>query len=449
MQLISILMRGQRPLSALAYRLVAMRFLLYVGIQASYFIGVLGTLTYRMEAGAGDTAVAVAFLNAFIILGAFAGGTLLDAMGPRRHFVITVAGMVAAATFLLVADESMGSIIFGAAALGLMIGVSDVIARSYPAHLTADATELKDINSAISASSNIGVVLGPLVGGAIASVAPTKTVFLFLIACSAASLVPARGFRPSRRDAVAEPTAGVADECAMGAVNSRVAGVAVKPAADSRASAKLATGATGTDAQETRPGGSSLRAGARAVRSSAQLTLLFWVGFLCFMGYGAFDPLESLFYRDVLHVGVSWMGWLSAAAGIGAVAGALVAMRLPGRLVSVRTLLVIQLLEGLGCLLYVGTPWVGVALAGQLVLGVAFGAFTPLQNTLVQHASPLETVGRVSSIMNFGFNVAGVLPLLAAPWLVGVLGVQGALIAASLVVAVVPCVLMLTTRKRA
>ena len=57
-------------------------------------------------------------------------------------------------------------------------------------------------------------------------------------------------------------------------------------------------------------------------------------------------------------------------------------------------------------------------------------------------------MGRVSSIMNFGFNVAGVLPLLAAPWLAEQLGVQGALIAASLVVTVMPILIMASARER-
>ena len=69
----------------------------------------------------------------------------------------------------------------------------------------------------------------------------------------------------------------------------------------------------------------------RAVRSprvsrrclgSKVLTLLFWATMLSFMGYGAFDPLESLFYRDVLKVGAAWMGWLSALSGVGGLLGA-------------------------------------------------------------------------------------------------------------------------------
>ena len=56
-----------------------------------------------------------------------------------------------------------------------------------------------------------------------------------------------------------------------------------------------------------------------------------------------------------------------------AVLGAVAALRLPARFVSLKTLLMALMSVGLGSLLYVGTPYVGVALVGQIVLGVAWG----------------------------------------------------------------------------
>ena len=75
--------------------------------------------------------------------------------------------------------------------------------------------------------------------------------------------------------------------------------------------------------------------------------MLFCIIFLSNFGYGAFDPLESFFYRDVLHVGVEWMGWLSSASGVGAVLGAVAALRLPPHLVNLKTLLVALMSVGL------------------------------------------------------------------------------------------------------
>ena len=100
---------------------------------------------------------------------------------------------------------------------------------------------------------------------------------------------------------------------------------------------------------------------------------------------------------------------------MGAVLGAVLALRLPPRFVSLKTLLVALMSVGLGSLLYVGTPYVGVALIGQIALGVAWGVVNPLHNTIVQTTAPLELLGRVNSVMGFGNMFAGVVPLAIAP----------------------------------
>ena len=141
------------------------------------------------------------------------------------------------------------------------------------------------------------------------------------------------------------------------------------------------------------------------------------------------------------------MGWLSSASGVGAVLGAVLALRLPPHLVNLKTLLVALMSVGLGSLLYVGTPYVGVALVGQIVLGVAWGVVNPLHNTIVQTTAPLEQLGRVNSVMGFGNMFAGVAPLAIAPWLAATFGVQQTLIGAGMVVTAVPAALLLFGRK--
>ena len=185
----------------------------------------------------------------------------------------------------------------------------------------------------------------------------------------------------------------------------------------------------------------------KTVFTNSVLALLFCIIFLSNFGYGAFDPLESFFYRDVLHVGVEWMGWLSSASGVGAVLGAVAALRLPPHLVNLKTLLVALMSVGLGSLLYVGTPYVGVAFVGQVALGIAWGVVNPLHNTIVQTTAPLEQLGRVNSVMGFGNMFAGVAPLAVAPWLAATFGVQRTLVGAGMVVTAVPAALLLFGRR--
>ena len=434
-----------RALAPAARRLVLMRFLIYVGIQSCYFIGVLGTLTYSMDGEVASTAVVVALLNLFQIVGSFAGGAYLYARGPRLHFALLVIVMLAVDAFCIVFGGDMSALTFGAACLGFSLGFFEPVSRSYPAYLTADAIELKRINSALSIVSNIGVVVGPLSGGAIASVAPTRAVFAFMGACVVLAVIPAAGFRPvigvraegggqgaGLAAELTEGSAGAGADCCAAGSSGRLAG------------SRSSLGPSG------RPAGSrsSLIEGIRAVFSNAALSFLFWAGFLSYLGYGALDPLESLYYRDVLQVGVAWMGWLSAASGVGAVAGALLVLRIPVRRVTVRTLLVLLCGMGIGCLVYVGTPYVLVALVGQVLLGLAFGMIVPLQNTLVQMHAEVEVIGRANSMMTFGASAGGVIPLLMSPWLAAMLGVQGTLLLASVLVASFPVLVLVFGHQR-
>lgn len=434
-----------RALAPAARRLVLMRFLIYVGIQSCYFIGVLGTLTYSMDGKVASTAVVVALLNLFQIVGSFAGGAYLDARGPRLHFALLVIVMLAVDAFCIVFGGNMSALTFGAACLGFSLGFFEPVSRSYPAYLTADAIELKRINSALSIVSNIGVVVGPLIGGAIASVAPTRAVFAFMGACVVLAVIPAAGFRPvigaraegGGQDAV--PAAELTESSAGAETDRCASGPSGRPA-----------GSRSSLGPNERPAGSrsSLIEGIRVVFSNAALSFLFWAGFLSYLGYGALDPLESLYYRDVLQVGVAWMGWLSAASGVGAVAGALLVLRIPVRRVTVRTLLVLLCGMGIGCLVYVGTPYVLVALVGQVLLGLAFGMIVPLQNTLVQMHAEVEVIGRANSMMTFGASAGGVIPLLMSPWLAAMLGVQGTLLLASVLVASFPVLVLVFGHQR-
>lgn len=434
-----------RALAPAARRLVLMRFLIYVGIQSCYFIGVLGTLTYSMDGEVASTAVVVALLNLFQIVGSFAGGAYLDARGPRLHFALLVIVMLAVDAFCIVFGGDMSALTFGAACLGFSLGFFEPVSRSYPAYLTTDAIELKRINSALSIVSNIGVVVGPLIGGAIASVAPTRAVFAFMGACVVLAVIPAAGFRPviGARAEGGGQDAGPAAELAEGSAGAEADCRAAGP------SGRLA-GSRSSLGPSGRPAGSrsSLIEGIRAVFSNAALSFLFWAGFLSYLGYGALDPLESLYYRDVLQVGVAWMGWLSAASGVGAVAGALLVLRIPVRRVTVQTLLVLLCGMGIGCLVYVGTPYVLVALVGQVLLGLAFGMIVPLQNTLVQMHAEVEVIGRANSMMTFGASAGGVIPLLMSPWLAAMLGVQGTLLLASVLVASFPVLVLVFGHQR-
>ena len=419
--LASLFSKPQSSLSVQAKRLVAMRFLIYTGFQTSYFIGVIGTLTYADDASVVATSLAVLFMNVFVILGSFAGGAALDAWGPRRHFLLSIVGALATGTAIIAFGSATGVVLLGAVFLGFTMGFAQPIATSYPAYLTNDPVELKDINSAIAMFSNVSIIVGPTLGGFVAAAASSRAVFVLMMIFTVLALIAGWSFKP--RAGFATTREG---KPATGEIASDKASQSPDPNTSSRA-----TFATSI----------------KTVFTNSVLALLFCIIFLSNFGYGAFDPLESFFYRDVLHVGVEWMGWLSSASGVGAVLGAVVALRLPPRFVSLKMLLAALMSVGLGSLLYVGTPYVDVALVGQIALGVAWGVVNPLHNTIVQTTAPLEQLGRVNSVMGFGNMFAGVAPLVIAPWLAATFGVQQTLIGAGMVVTAVPAALLLFGRR--
>ena len=413
--------KPQPSLSVQAKHLVAMRFLIYTGFQTSYFIGIIGTLTYADDASVVATSLAVLFMNVFVILGSFAGGAALDAWGPRRHFMLSIVGTLVTGAAIIAFGSATGTVLAGAALLGFVMGFAQPIATSYPAYLTDDPVELKDINSTITMFSNVSIIVGPTLGGFVAAAASSRAVFVLMMLFTALALIAGWSFKP--RAGFATTREG---KPATGEITSDKASQSSDPNTPSRATFVTSI---------------------KTVFTNSVLALLFCIIFLSNFGYGAFDPLESFFYRDVLHAGVEWTGWLSSASGVGAVLGAVVALRLPPHLVNLKTLLVALMSVGLGSLLYVGTPYVGVALVGQIALGVAWGVVNPLHNTIVQTTAPLEQLGRVNSVMGFGNMFAGVVPLAIAPWLAATFGVQQTLVGAGMVVTAVPAALLLFGRR--
>lgn len=415
----SVFPKVRSSLSVQAKRLVAMRFLIYTGFQTSYFIGVIGTLTYADGASVVATSLAVLFMNVFVILGSFAGGAALDAWGPRHHFLLSIVGTLATGAAIIAFGSATGTVLAGAALLGFVMGFAQPIATSYPAYFTDDPVELKDINSAITMFSNVSIIVGPTLGGFAAAASSSRAVFVLMMLFTVLAFIAGWGFKPQTGSVTGRENADSTGE-------GERASQSPNPSTSARA-----TFATSI----------------KTVFTNSVLALLFCIIFLSNFGYGAFDPLESFFYRDVLHVGVEWMGWLSSASGVGAVLGAVVALRMPPRFVSLKTLLVALMSVGLGSLLYVGTPYVGVALVGQVALGIAWGVVNPLHNTIVQTTAPLEQLGRVNSVMGFGNMFAGVAPLAVAPWLAATFGAQRTLVGAGMVVTAVPAALLLFGRR--
>lgn len=406
-----------RFLSTPTRRIVAINFFSMLAFQSTYFVGVIGCATYVLGLGALEVSALVFLLNAVLVAGNLASGPVIDTIGPRRTLmaVLSVTSVLGAVAWL--APVSYPELVLVAMALGLSFGMSTTAIDAYPRYFSEDAGELARMNSLNQVATGASVVFGPAMAGWITTWAPVQCVFSLLMLAPVPAVALAWATREeltaARRAAGGDGSDACADACADAAAG------AERPAGRLRGFL--------SDAAE----------GVRLVFGRPELRVLFFIGFLGFFAYGAFDSLESLFYRDVLRVGADWMGWLSAASGVGVVVGSLLVLRIPKQRLSTRLLAAILALVGVGSMIYTGTPIVAVAAVGQVICGIGFGALAPVRTTLTQQRCEPGNVGRVSSVMRMGMNSAGTLPLLVSPALAAAFGPQAVLFGASTLAALI------------
>jgi MFS family permease len=132
--------------------------------------------------------------------------------------------------------------------------------------------------------------------------------------------------------------------------------------------------------------------------------------------------LVPLFARNVLHGGAGSYGALVAIQGLGSVIGA---ATLASRVTTsgIRTHLIAGLLiSAVGIVTFGLSPWMGLSLAAQLVIGVGLTNFRASNNTLVQLFVTDDLRGRVMS--TYQLAAVGMTPIgaLAVGYLGTVLG---------------------------
>ena len=387
--------------------LILVESLQWMAHNAVYFLGLIGAATYDLGGSAFLVAGITLVHNLTTSLGNATSGPVVDRFGPRLTAAWTLVASVVGALVVGFAPTSAPVLFFASAMLGLTGGFINTCTRAWPAYLTSGHDKLIRLNGQLVFYSNISFALGPVFGGIIVQHAPSRATFLFMAVSMAAAIPCALSarekLRPERDD----------DE-ERGAAGQLLSGMAE---------------------------------GARITFADRTLRTIFVAGFLGFCAFGAFDSLESLYYRDVLGVSADWMGWLSAVAGFTGIVGAYVVGKFPPEKVNLRLLLVTLMCVGLSSMLYVGTPWLACACLGQAANGLCWGFFEPVEATLVQEAAPISHMGRIMGFQRFGLMMAGVIPLLVAPFLAQVVGPQAVLFGAACVIACVGAVFVLREKR--
>lgn len=384
---------SRAQLSASDWRLIGIESLQWCANNAVYFLGLIGIATYDLGGGALLVAGITLVRNLATSIGNMGAGAAIDHWGPRRVTLFTLAFTIIASTVVGLVPTTTGVLLAAAVFLGVSGGCINTCTHAFPGYLEPDSTKRQRLNGLMMLYSNIAYTLGPIAGGLLVAVLPTRSVYLFMAVLMAVAFVLAWRCNEVRRPA--------------------------------------------RDTAERQGALARIGAGARLTFTSIGLCVIFFSGFFGNFAFGAFDSLESLFYRDVLHVDIVWLGLLSSVVGVTSSIGSYVLTRVPTGFANIRALLASLLLVGIGSMVYVGTDILAVAILGQAINGLAWGFLEPLQMSLVQERAPLEHLGSVMGFVRFGLMSAGVLPVLAAPAMADAFGVQAVLFGSSCFIAAV------------
>lgn len=262
-------------------------------------------------------------------------------------------------------------------ALTVAFGIAQAFGAPAIRSLPADMVEPEDVPSVV-ARSNIageaGIVLGPVLGGFLYA-ADVRFPFVALAALSAASGASILAVRLSGT----VPAAPIPADPAREAVVEPVLGHAEAP--------------------PSRRGWREASAGLRFVRSRPVVLGAISLDLFAVLFGGAVALLPAI-AKDRLGVGAVGLGWLQAAAGLGAACTTtMLALWPPGRRIG-RTLLAVVAVFGAFTVLLGATRSYAVAFAAIFVLSGADAVSVFIRATLVPLATPEEMRGRVLAVEN-------------------------------------------------
>jgi len=380
-------------------RLLAASFFMNMGVDTAYFVGFVGYVAYGFNANVTIIATTMAILAICSMVGNFMGGIIVDKLGPRRtafYSNMTMALICVAMSFMT----------FRLTAFMVMTGVFGVVSsvqqsafHTFAPYLSREREGIRRINSFMTTSMFIATMLGGILGALITTAFKPQYLFSMVAAVVIVSGVMVLFVR--EKYSPHSPTA----------------------AADSPV-AKAAK-------ENAHPLHTALE-GWHLIRKTATLRFYLLVAIAMWFCFGAFDALESVYYRDVLLMPISWMGWINALISGGLAIGAFALSKIPGKYVSTFLLVILLGVEGVTTVLYVATTSPFWSAVGAFLLGIAFGVFSPLLNTLIQVDTPLKAAGRVMGTIDTIRRGFTFIPLAIAPTLSRLWGVQPVLVGASL-----------------
>lgn len=345
-------------------------------------------------------------------------GVLGDRFPRRRVMVASDLGrvVVISAGALAILAETSAAIVYGLAALGVVIATAFRPAQAaIIPRLAETPRELAASNVASSTIEAVGMFAGPAVGGIVLAVSGPAAVFGL---AAATFLWSAAMIGRIRTDADGGP-----------------------PARDP------ATHRAGVEAQrdvDTDDGGaptpsfhSQISAGFATILKEPGPRLLVGLFSAQTVIAGALSVFIVVIARELLDRGDAWVGILSAAIGVGGIIGAGVTAALIGRNRLALDFGVGVMLWGIP-LIVIGVwpePW--VAISAMVLLGLGNTMVDVSGDTLLQRSVPDEVLARVFGVLETLILLTVAIGAIVAPGLVALFGNRNALVVLGLFLPIV------------
>lgn len=381
----------------------------FLGTEALSAIGswativvIWGYAAYEYDATPGEVSLfGVAFSLPGIVFGPLAG-TVIDRIGPKSTLAAAKVLGVVASLALLAADDFRAL-----AVLSFLHGIA--MTFSYPALQAlpprlVDDEHLARTNALVSLTDELAIVLGPVAAGVGIAAFGFEGAFVFDAVTYALGLV------------------------ALPLVQLRPVGGGEGAEGDDDAPVRF------RDTLE----------GWRLVRRVGALRRVVAATFTVHLLYGMALLAEPLYVRDVLERSEETFAALQTAFGICLVAGGLLAAKVGERLATYGWIAAGVGASGLFAIVYLSTPWIGVAFLGVALWGVATAVISGPSRTVLQRSSPQRAHGRViaadlvagSTAELVGIGLAGLLiSNFEVPVSIAVLGLTAATVAGLLALA--------------
>jgi MFS family permease len=332
---------------------------------------VRGWLVYELTESALALGVVSAAAGAFIILFSLYGGAIADRVDKRNLLLVTQAA-AGVATLIVAVLITMGAIEFWHLVIASIVN-GLILAFRLPVRqaIIPELVEQRQVMNAVALSSgalNLNRIVAPALGGVLVGVIGIDGVYYLMVACFLISALLMLGVVPrDRTEEVPRPKAGVHNDIVEGV---------------------------------------------RYVRTRPVLIALLAIAIVPILFGMPYQMLMPIFAVDVLDVGVSGLGYLMAAVGIGALVGSLFVASVGDFRRKGLLLLATCGLFGAFLAAFANSHYFLLSMALLLGVGAANAGYMAVNNTLLQINVEDRMRGRVMSMymMTIGLFPLGVLP---------------------------------------